>query len=513
MLLNMYISSMFKLMFGLQWKEFNRGKAVGGKLVGKIFKWVGIVYFAFMAFMMGIIASAYGGPLAEFPLKEDSIAPFLYVNKQLIYVFAYLIVMRYFIQSLPVLNIKALLLTPLLKTKIVRFSLLKTVLTYFNILPLFFLIPFSFLLAQTGKFDVIGLIFWNINIIGLIYVTNFFNFLLNNKDKLLYTIGGVLALIKVLEYYSIVDFTEYSEQFFYLFYSAPYATTTTWLLVFWLYDYVKKYLLGGLHIDTGLQVKTKEAKIEDFSFLDRFGKTATFIKNDLRLLKRSKRARTAVYMGIGFLFYGLIFTSQESTYSELAGDGFASAGSFFGYLFSTGGFLFMFGSFVPSWDSQYYPLMMTQNIEYKEYLNSKWSLMVIGALISTVLASFIYSFFGVNAVYAVLAGAFYNIGVNGYLTLWAGAYTKSPIDLNSSANAFGDKKAFNAKTMLVGIPQILLPVLVYSFTGQYYDHFTGCLAVAALGTLGILLKPIAFNLIMKAYKTEKYSTLKAYKTN
>ena len=496
---------MFKMMFSLQWKEFNRGKSVGGKLVAKIFKWFGIIYFAFMAFMMGIIASAYGGPLAEFPLKEDSIAPFLYVNKQLIYVFAYLIVMRYFVQSLPVLNIKALLLTPLLKTKIVRFSLLKTVLTYFNILPLFFLIPFSFLLAQTGKFDIIGLIFWNINILGLIYVTNFFNFLLNNKDKLLYAIGGILALIKGLEYYSIVDFTEYSEQFFYLFYSQPYAVSFTWLLVFWLYDYVYKYLLQGLYIDTGLQVKTKEGKMEDFSFLDRFGKTATFIKNDLRLLKRSKRARTAVYMGIGMLFYGIIFVPSE----EILGSGFL----FFGYLFSTGGFLFMFGSFVPSWDSQYYPLMMTQNIEYKEYLNSKWSLMIIGTVVSTVLASFIYSFFGVNAVYAVLAGAFYNIGVNGYLTLWAGAYTKSPIDLNSSANAFGDKKAFNAKTMLVGIPQMLLPVLVYYFTSQYYDHFTGCLAVAVLGTLGILLKPIAFNLILKAYKTEKYSTLKAYKTN
>ena len=458
-----------------------------------------------MAFMMGIIASAYGGPLAEFPLKEDSIAPFLYVNKQLIYVFAYLIVMRYFVQSLPVLNIKALLLTPLLKTKIVRFSLLKTVFTYFNILPLFFLIPFSFLLAQTGKFDIIGLIFWNINILGLIYVTNFFNFLLNNKDKLLYAIGGLLALTKGLEYYAIIDFTAYSEQFFYLFYSQPYAVSFTWLLVFWLYDYVYKYLLQGLYIDTGLQIKTKEAKMEDFSFLDRFGKTATFIKNDLRLLKRSKRARTAVYMGIGMLFYGIIFVPSE----EILGSGFL----FFGYLFSTGGFLFMFGSFVPSWDSQYYPLMMTQNIEYKEYLNSKWSLMIIGTVVSTVLASFIYSFFGVNAVYAVLAGAFYNIGVNGYLTLWAGAYTKSPIDLNSSANAFGDKKAFNAKTMLVGIPQMLLPVLVYYFTSQYYDHFTGCLAVAVLGTLGILLKPIAFNLILKAYKTEKYSTLKAYKTN
>ena len=496
---------MFKIMFSLQWKEFNRGKAVGGKLVAKIFKWIGIIYVAFMTFLMGIIASAYGGPLAEFPLEEVTTAPFLYVNKQLIYVFVYLIVLRYFVQSLPVVNIKALLLTPVLKTQIVRFSLLKTVLTYFNILPLFFLIPFSFLLASTGDYDIVGLIFWNINIMGLIYVTNFFNFLLKNKNKLIYGIGGILALIKILEYYSIVDFTTYSEQFFYLFYSQPYATAFTWLLVFWLYNYVNKYLLQGLYIDTGLQVKIKEAKMDDFSFLDRFGKTATFIKNDLRLLKRSKRARTAVYMGIGTLFYGFIFVPSE----EILGSGIL----FFGYLFSTGGFLFMFGSFVPSWDSQYYPLMMTQNIEYKEYLNSKWSLMIIGTVISTVLASFIYSFFGTNAVYAVLAGSFYNIGVNGYLTLWAGAYTKSPIDLNSSANAFGDKKAFNAKTLLVGFPQMLLPVLVYYFTSQYYDHLTGCLAVAGLGTLGIFLKPVAFNLIMKAYKTEKYSTLKAYKTN
>jgi hypothetical protein len=272
-------------------------------------------------------------------------------------------------------------------------------------------------------------------------------------------------------------------------------------------------MLQGLYIDTGLQVKTKEAKMEDFSFLDRFGKTATFIKNDLRLLKRSKRARMAVYMGIVFLFYGLLFGSQQSLYSELVGNGFALGMSFFGYLFSSGGFLFMFGSFVPSWDSQYYPLMMTQNIEYKEYLNSKWSLVIIGTVISTVLAVFIYSFFGANAVYAVLAGAFYNIGVNGYLTLWAGAYTKSPIDLNSSANAFGDKKAFNAKTILVGFPQLFLPVIVYAYTAVYYDHVTACLIIAAIGILGIFLKPVAFNLIMKAYKTEKYSTLKAYKTN
>ena len=481
----------------LNWKEFNRSKSLGGKTVAKVFKWFGIVYVAILSLAWGIILS--------WPKEEDVMAPFLYINKQLIYALIYLVVMRYFIQSLPVLNIKPLLLTPLLKKKIVRYVVLKTVPTYFNILPLFFLIPFSISLSQNDEFSALGLIFWNINLVGLIYLTNFFNFLLNNKRNLIYVLGAFLALIKALDYYSIVDFTIYSEKFFYFFYETPYVALFTWVLVFWLYNYVSTFFYNGLYIDKGIKSKVKEANLEDYSWLDSLGKTAVFIKNDLRLLKRSKRARMAVYMGIGLLFYGLIFQSSE----ELLGSTF----TFFGYLFSTGGFLFMFGSFVPSWDSQYYPLMMTQNIEYKEYLNSKWSLMIIGTIISTILASFIYSFFGINAVFAVLAGSAYNMGVNGYLTLWAGAYTKTPIDLNSSSNAFGDKKALNAKTILVGIPQMLVPILVYSFGNLYYDHMTACLLVAGLGFLGIFLKPLAFSLIMKAYKSEKYSTLKAYKSN
>jgi len=481
----------------LNWKEFNRSKSLGGKTVAKVFKWIGIVYFAILSLAWGIILS--------WPKEEDIMAPFLYINKQLIYCLVYLVVMRYFIQSLPVLNIKPLLLTPLLKKKIVRYVVLKTVPTYFNILPLFFLILFSISLSQNDEFSALGLIFWNINLVGLIYLTNFFNFLLNNKRNLIYVLGAFLALIKALDYYSIVDFTIYSEKFFYFFYETPYVALFTWVLVFWLYNYVSTFFYNGLYIDKGIKSKIKEANFEDYSWLDSIGKTAVFIKNDLRLLKRSKRARMAVYMGIGLLFYGLLFQSSE----EILGSTF----TFFGYLFSTGGFLFMFGSFVPSWDSQYYPLMMTQNIEYKEYLNSKWSLMIIGTIISTILASFIYSFFGINAFFAVLAGSAYNMGVNGYLTLWAGAYTKTPIDLNSSSNAFGDKKAINAKTILVGIPQMLVPLLVYFFGNLYYDHMTACLLVAGLGFLGIFLKPLAFSLIMKAYKSEKYSTLKAYKSN
>ena len=494
--MNVYICSMFLTFLSLQWKSFFRGESVGANVMAKIFKWFWILYFAFLTPILGLIT--YKVIKEDFQVDD----PFLFLNKNLIYVFGYWIVMRYFIQPIPVVSIKPLLLTPISKTKIVRQTLGKSIFSFFNLIAFFYLIPLTFELVDNG-YLINNLIGWNLTIIAIVYITNYLNFLLNNNDKLLYGIGLMLAIIKLLEYFSIFDFTVYSEALFYSFYVNPLFAIVPWLFFIWLYFYVFKFFKNGLYIDSGLKKKTTEAKIDDFSWLDRFGKTAIFLKNDLRLIKRSKRARSTVIAGIIFLFYGFIFYFQEDIWGSWM--------TFFGYLFASGGFLFMFGSFVPSWDSQYYSFMMCQNIEYKEYIKSKWSLVVIGTVISTFLACFIYSFLGAEAVCAVFAGGLYNIGVNGYLTLWAGAFTKTPVDLDSSKMAFGGKKAFNMKTLLISLPQMVLPIALFSLGSYYYSYLAGCLIVGFTGILGILLKKQVFNLIIKAYKSEKYSTLKAYK--
>ena len=495
---------MFITFLKLQWKSFFRGESVGADITTKIFKWFWIVYFALIIPSLGFLT--YEVLKESFEIED----PFLFINKQLIYAFVYLIVMRYFVQSIPVVSVKTLLLTPILKTQIVRNALGKSVFSFFNLIVFLYLIPLTFVLISK-EYDASQLIGWNLGIISIVYITNYLNFILNNNNKILYSIGGILVSIKILEYYSIFDFTVYSQTFFYSFYTNPIYSVLPWIFLVWLYFYVFKYFKNGLYIDTGLKKKTDEAKMEDFSWLDRFGKTAVFLKNDLRLIKRSKRARSTVYAGVFCLFYGFLFYSQEDLFSSY--DYSSASMSFFGYLFTSGGFLFMFGSFVPSWDSQYYSLMMCQNIEYKQYIKSKWTLVVIGTIISTFLACFIYSFLGTEAIFAVLAGGLYNIGVNGYLTLWAGAYTKTPVDLDSSKMAFGGTKAINMKTVLISLPQMVLPIALFATGNYFYSFSIGCLMVGATGALGILLKEQVFNLIIKAYKSEKYSTLKAYKQN
>jgi len=156
--------------------------------------------------------------------------------------------------------------------------------------------------------------------------------------------------------------------------------------------------------------------------------------------------------------------------------------------------------------------MMTQNISYKGYLNAKWWMIVIATFVTSIVASF-YLYFGWPIYKLILVGAVYNIGFNSHLVLLGGAYTKTPVDLNSSKGAFGDKKAFNIKTMLISLPKLALPMVLYGFGNYYFNENVGLGLVALAGILGFAFRNKVFTLIEKVYKTEKYATIQAYKQN
>ncbi|GAA4109884.1 hypothetical protein GCM10022393_06700 [Aquimarina addita] len=191
----------------------------------------------------------------------------------------------------------------------------------------------------------------------------------------------------------------------------------------------------------------------------------------------------------------------------------AYKGPFFGILAGvliSGGFLLNFGQLVPSWDSSYYPLMMTQNIRYKEYLASKWWLMVLITGITTILGSG-YLYFGWEAYLSVIVGAIFNMGVNSHIILLSGAFTKTPIDLMSSRNVFGDMNAINVKTLTLSMVIMVLPIVFYAIGHVIYGPPLGYVLVSLAGIAGLAFRNLVFDKIEKVYKSEKYVTIDAYK--
>ena len=479
----------------LEWKAFTRSASFATNLALKILMGFVAAYFILVFLFLGIGVF--------YILKKMNLDPIITVNKFMIYYVLMDLIIRLLLQKIPVMNIRPMLIFPIKKSTIVHFSLGKTVLSFFNLIHGFFLIPFSIVLMIEG-YDVVHVILWFTAMFSLLYINNFINIILSNKDNLFGIFLAIAAVLGGLQYYGLFNITDYSAPFFNAIFSTYWAFIIPVLALIVLYYFTFIYFKNNLYLDAGLTSKQDIAKTEDLTWLNQFGTIGTFLKNDIKLIKRNKRSKTTVGLSIMFLFYGLLFfTNGIEAYNNPMMHIFAG-------IFVSGGFLITFGQFVPSWDSAYYQLMMTQNIPYRGYLSSKWWLMVIATILTTVVASF-YLYFGLHIYLIIIVGAIYNIGVNSHLVLLGGAYTKTPIDLSSGKGAFGDKKAFNIKTMLISIPQLGLPVLLYWLGSKYGNPNIGLALVAAVGVIGFAFRNKAFSLIEKVYKTEKYATIAAYK--
>lgn len=486
---------MIKKFIYLEWKSFIRSASFNKNLAMKILLGFLMIYFSLIFIAMGVGLF--------YVLKEMKLEPFITVNRFLIYYFLLDLVIRLLLQSIPVLNIKPLLVLPFKKPTIVHFSLGKTALSFFNWMHALFFVPFSVVLILNG-YDVIGIVFWHLAAMAFIYINNFLNIILSNIDRL-FTVFIVLILVLAgAQYYHLFDVTKFTTPLFKSLYDIEGMFLIPVLILIGLYIFTFQYFQKNLYLDAGLSVKEDIASTENLTWLNQFGTVGTFLKNDIKLIKRNKRSKTTIFMSVVFLFYGFLFYSGGiETYDNpvmhlLAG------------IFVSGGFLFVFGQFVPSWDSSYYQLMMTQNIPYRGYIMAKWWLIVIATVVTTILASF-YLYFGWQIYLTIVVAAAYNIGVNSHLVLLGGAFTKTPIDLSNAGGAFGDKKAFNVSAMLLTLPKILLPLGLYAIGLYLNNKALGLALVAGAGVLGFIFKDKVFSLIEKRYKIEKYSTISAYK--
>lgn len=480
----------------LQWKSFFRSASLSSNLIIKIL-------MGFFALYMMVSFAILGTSIYFLLEQELGLEPLETVNRFMIYYLAMDLLARYMLQKMPVVNIRPLLYLPFKKSKIVHFSLWKTILSFFNIIHAFVLVPFTVVLLIKG-YDALAVIAWFLAISALIFCNNFINIFINAINWVFFIVIGSLIILGALQYYQVFDISLWTGPIFHSLYKTPITALIPVLLLIGFYQIAFHYFKSNLYLDSGLATKQKDGKTEQLQWVNRFGSVGVFLKNDIKLIKRNKRSKTTTLISFLFVFYGLLFFTGALEMYE---------GPFwrmFAAIFVTGGFLFSFGQFVPSWDSSYYPLMMSQNIRYRDYLNSKWWLMVMATLVSLVMASF-YLYFGWEVYLAVVVGACYNIGVNSYMVLWGGAYVKTPIDLTSNKKAFGDSQAFNAKTLLLTIPKLVMPMLLYALGYYTIGPIYGYGLVLLVAVLGFAFKEKVFDIILKVYKAEKYKTLAAYK--
>ncbi|MGC1472793.1 MAG: DUF5687 family protein [Psychroserpens sp.] len=486
-----------KHFLNLERKQFFRSASFGKSVALNILMIFFALYFIAMFLLVGI--GLYPGLKQVFPDQD----PLIILNGYLFFYILGDMVLRFFFQKLPVMSVKPLLTLPISKHKVVNYVLRKSAFSFFNFLPLFAFVPFSITLLIKG-YPTGAVLVWLLAVIVVTLIINYLNFIIETFSSetelsflpIILFAGGLFAL----NHFNVISFSEVIAQGFNSIYNNPIFILVPILILVALYMVNFKQLKSKLYLDSSLKTKVTVVNASSMEWTKRFGDIAPFMQLDLKLLWRNKRSKSSVWMLALGLLYGLFFYPQES---------YQNMPWFFAFIgiFVTGIFLINFGQFIPAWDSGYYKMLMSQNIKYKQYLKSKWTLMTLSVIILFVL-SIPYVYFGWKILLAHFAAAIYNIGVNTHVILYGGSFNRKKIDLNQRA-AF-NYQGTGAVQWIIGIPLMLLPLAIFGITYALVGFEVGCAVLTVLGAVGIVLHEKLMVFITKKYVDNKYKMIDAF---
>ena len=477
----------------LEWKQYFRSANWQKSVFLNIFLVLFGLYFAVCFLLVGI--GGYWILKKQFPEQD----PLVLANSFLLYAIIGDLIFRYLMQKLPVMNIKPLLTLSIKKSKIVHFILIKSSFSFFNIIGLFFYIPFAVVLMVEG-YEVVGVLGWLFTMIFLVQAANFLNFLINKNNI---AFGALIAILLggyLVQYFEFFDLPGFIGTGFDFVYQNPITVVVFAAVLAMLYLANFKQLRNEVYLDALISEKTKEVTASDLSFTDKLGDLAPFIKNDLRLMWRNKRTKSGIWMLALGLGYGLIFYTNPM-YAEI------DVMMVLVGIFSTGTFLINFGQFIPAWDSSYYKMLMSQNFKYERYLKSKFTIMTISVVLLFLLG-IPYVYFGWEILAVHFAAMIYNIGVNSHVILYGGTFNRKRINLD-------EKAAFNfqgtgAVQWLIGLPLMLLPMGIFALINWLVSFEIASLTLVILGFVGIALHKNLMASITKKYIKNKYVMINAF---
>jgi hypothetical protein len=482
----------------LEWKQFFRSSYWQRSMVMNIF-------LAFVALYMILNFLAVGVGLF-FLLKEKypEQDPLQIVNSYLAFWLIGDLIFRYMGQKIPEAQIRPLLSLPIKKSKIAHYILLKSTFSFFVILPLFYFVPFASVLIYKG-YDISGVMAWLFAAFGLILTNNYLNFIINKNEKILYLLLTLLLILIGFEYFNIVPVRRYVGLAFDALLYKPWLAfiplTTAGMLYF--LDY--KNILSNLYLDDLLIAKNQLVQTADLSFVEKFGDLSIFLKNDIRLIWRNKRAKNILKVMIFAALYGVIFLKMGHKSDKPDADFIQFI---FPAVFMTGIFSYTFGLYIPSWDGAYYPFLMSQNIKMKKYLESKWLLMSLSNFVMLIL-TLPYLYFGWKFLMLLLAMAIFNMGYSNLFILWMGAYNSKKIDLNKTG--YFNNQGNSARTFIAAFMFLLIPMILFLVLYKTLNIKVAFASLIAIGIAGLIFKDYFLNKIAHLYIKKKYKTIHGFK--
>ncbi|WP_432708712.1 DUF5687 family protein [Pedobacter sp.] len=481
-----------------QWTGFWRSKGKGSSLAIQIFIGVIIVWVLGSATLIGL---ALEDLLPRLAPKDDPMVTF---NGLILYYFAVDFLMRLQLQELPTLSIVPYLHLNIPKKTLVNFLNIRALFNVFNLIPIVLFFPYC-LISISEDFGAATGIMYAVVIFSLTLFNNYLALYI--KRRSMANMPFVIALLillfgfAALEYYQVFSIAAVSNLIFQFMAAQPAIGFILPVLPLAMYKWNTQYLKNHLYLEelsTGEQIKTAS----DYSFLDRFGEAGTLAAMEIKLILRNKRSKSTVSKGLLFVFYGFLF------YNDKRVDDNEFGLMLFAGIFMTGNMILLYGQFMFGWQSGEFDGLMANKINLKTFIQSKFLLFTLSSTLLTIVVS-LYGIISWKILIVQLASYLYSIGIASVVVLYIATRNYKHIDL-SSGSSF-NWQGVGATSMIMTLPVMLLPYLIYLPLSHYGNPYLGIAGVAAFGLAGLFTRNFWIDFLVKALEKRKYKIAEGFR--
>lgn len=434
-------------------------------------------------------------------LKQNNAVVFL--NGLLVYYFIGEFIIRYFVQSLPTLDVQPFLHLPIKRSKIVNFFLGISLIQVINV--------FVFLLFSKFAFSSVAheyglrqawiwlLSLWCISLI-LHYLVIIAKLTSSKIEWKLFIILVICSLIAGADYFAWIKLSLVAEKFFNIILHGYTPIGALFFTIIFLHYIAYRTTLKKFYPEEHKVQENQFSHSSDFSFLRNFGQTGTWIKIELKMIFRNKRTREVLFMSTMFLFQELIlcYVMKEHDYGSFL---------FFG-ITCTGLFMGNYGQYTFSWQGDHFDFTLTQPTSLLSYVESKfWLLASMTGLWFIFTVPLVY--FGWEILFINLAGTMYNIGVNTFIVMNMAMLDTTKLSLRGGGAL--NYEGAGAAQWLIGIPFLFVPIIIYApFSLMGYKEL-GVFTVGLIGLIGIILHKKMIDFTYKRFLDRRYTIASSFR--
>ena len=408
------------------------------------------------------------------------------------------------LQDLPTLKVQPYLHLPVKRNSVVGYLALTALLSFFNLWPIVIFGPFIIKIILPASGGLVAFAFF-ISIIALALFNNYLAMYIKRKANLngwvFLIAGAVLSLITCGDYvWHLYSLHGISFLFFGNLIKLPALMLLPVILSVAMYYVNFFYLKQNLYLE---ELSSKKANAyrssTEIPLLSRFGSVGDLAANEIKLILRNKRSRSALIMGLVFMFYGLIFYTQ-SMYGE-------GVKVFVG-MFMTGIFIINYGQFMFSWQASHFDGLLVSKISFKDFLTAKYLLFTIVSTVAFIL-TIPYVYFGWKVVLIHFIMYLWNLGVNTTIVLFFANRNYKRIDLSKGASF--NWEGVGATQLLLSFPLILLPYVVFLPFKFFKMPDVGFAALAVIGVIFILTRSFWIKKLEADFYTKRFKIAEGFR--